>query len=72
MHQHEHTGTASALLGSMQFGTGALVSAITGALAAWGGLGLILVIFVCALVSALMCNTLFEKQHTDVQQPSFK
>ncbi|TCB57242.1 multidrug effflux MFS transporter [Acinetobacter terrestris] len=72
MHQHEHTGTASALLGSMQFGTGAIVSAITGALAAWGGLGLILVIFVCALVSALMCNTLFEKQDADLQQPSFK
>ena len=56
----------------MQFGAGAIVSAITGALAAWGGLGLILVIFFCALVSALMCNALFEKQHTDVQQPSFK
>ncbi len=72
MHQHEHTGTASALLGSMQFGTGAIVSAITGTLAAWGGLGLILVIFVCARVSALMCNILFEKQDADVQQPSFK
>ncbi len=68
MHQHQHTGTASALLGSMQFGTGAIVSTITGALATWGGFGLIMIIFVCALVSTFMCNTLFEKQRSMTTQ----
>ncbi|MBU3848250.1 MAG: multidrug effflux MFS transporter [Candidatus Acinetobacter avistercoris] len=61
MRQHEHTGTASALLGSMQFGAGAIISALTGALAIWGGLGLVMVIFICALISVLMCHILFEK-----------
>lgn len=62
MRQHEHTGTASALLGSMQFGSGAIISAITGTLAEHGALGLILVIFICALISALLCHTVFEKE----------
>ncbi len=68
MRQHEHTGTASALLGSMQFAAGAIISAITGALAIWGSFGLVMIIFVCALISALMCHVLFEKNISELSQ----
>lgn len=67
MRQHEHTGTASALLGSMQFGAGAIISAITGALAIWGSFGLVMIMFICALISALMCHVLFEKNIPEMQ-----
>lgn len=45
----------------MQFGAGAIISALTGALAIWGDFGLVMVIFICALISVLMCHILFEK-----------
>ena len=62
MRQHENTGTASALLGAMQFGSGAIISAITGSLALYGAIGLVIVIFMCALISVGLCYTLFEKE----------
>lgn len=62
MNQHKHAGTASALLGSMQFGFGAIVTTITGIYAAFGGFGLISIIFICATVSALLCLLVFPKR----------
>lgn len=56
-------GTASALMGAMQFGCGALVSALSGALAGSGSIGLVGVMAGCAVVSALMCLLLFPRQH---------
>ncbi|MDD2050943.1 multidrug effflux MFS transporter [Pseudomonas putida] len=53
--QGEHAGTASALMGSLQFGAGALVTVASGALAYLGAVGLILVMLVCATTAALLC-----------------
>ena len=61
MHQHQHTGTASALLGSMQFGFGAIITTITGAYAIYGGFGLITIMFICAAVSTVLCLFAFPK-----------
>lgn len=55
-------GTASALLGSLQFGFGALVTVVSGALAHYGGIGLVSVMATCAGVSALMCLLLLPRQ----------
>lgn len=55
--QGEYAGTASALMGSLQFGAGALVTAVSGALAYLGGVGLVLVMLVCAATAALLCIT---------------
>lgn len=62
MHQGRNAGTASALLGSMQFGFGAIITTITGIFAAYAGFGLISIIFICAALSAAMCWTLFPKK----------
>ncbi len=62
MQQREYAGTASALLGSMQFGAGAMITGISGALVHMGGTGLILVMLVCAAVSALICLTVFPRK----------
>ena len=72
MHQHQHAGTASALLGSMQFGFGAIITTITGACAVYGGFGLISIIFICAMLSTLLCLLVFPKETLEehvVQQP---
>ncbi|WP_346315274.1 multidrug effflux MFS transporter [Acinetobacter sp. CWB-B33] len=61
MFQHKNTGTASALLGSLQFGFGAIVTAITGASSSAGGFGLVSIIAVCALIAALACLILLPK-----------
>lgn len=65
MHQHKLAGTASALLGSLQFGFAAMVTTITGFFAASGSLGLISIMLLCALISALMCILLFPKNLAD-------
>lgn len=62
MQQREYAGTASALLGSMQFGAGAIITGISGALVHMGGMGLILVMLVCAAVSASICLTVFPRK----------
>lgn len=62
MQQGPVAGTASALMGSMQFGCGALVAALSGALAGFGASGLVAVMAGCALASALMCVLLFPRQ----------
>ncbi|WP_216938533.1 MFS transporter, partial [Acinetobacter sp. BY484] len=62
MHQHTLVGTASALLGSLQFGFGALATTLTGIYASSGSISLISIIFICALVSGLMCLILFPKK----------
>lgn len=62
MHQGRNAGTASALLGSMQFGFGAIITTITGIFAVYAGLGLISIIFICAALSAAMCWILFPKK----------
>ena len=62
MHQHKLAGTASALLGSMQFFFGAIITAITGAFVAYGSFGLIGIMSACALISAIMCLFLFPKR----------
>lgn len=62
MHQHQHAGTASALLGSMQFGFGAIITTITGACAIYGGFGLITIMFICAAISTVLCLFAFPKQ----------
>lgn len=54
-------GTASALLGSLQFGFGAVITAVSGALAHHGGLGLVAVMAGCAALSALMCLLLLPR-----------
>ncbi|MVV51791.1 Bcr/CflA family efflux MFS transporter [Pseudomonas sp. PB120] len=53
--QGEYAGTASALMGSLQFGAGALVTAVSGALAYLGSVGLIMVMLICAATAALLC-----------------
>ena len=67
MNQHQHTGTASALLGSLQFGFGAIITTITGACAVYGGFGLISIIFICATLSTLLCLVAFPKQVENMQ-----
>jgi MFS transporter, DHA1 family, multidrug resistance protein len=62
MFQHKLAGTASALLGALQFGFGAIATTLTGIYASSGGLGLISIMFICALISAVMCLILFPKQ----------
>jgi DHA1 family bicyclomycin/chloramphenicol resistance-like MFS transporter len=62
MQQGQHAGTASALMGSLQFGSGAVITAISGALAHFGGLGLVAVMSACAAVSALLCLTVFPRR----------
>lgn len=62
MFQHKNAGTASALLGSMQFCFGALITTVTGLFAAQGGFALVSIIFVCAFISTLLCWILFPKQ----------
>lgn len=62
MHQGRNAGTASALLGSMQFGFGAIITTLTGIFAAYAGLGLITIIFICAALSALLCWFVFPKK----------
>ncbi|HEY9278552.1 MAG TPA: hypothetical protein VIP51_00640 [Eoetvoesiella sp.] len=62
MQQRQYAGTASALMGSMQFGAGAIITGISGALVHLGGMGLILVMLVCAAVSTLICQTVFPRK----------
>ncbi len=62
MQQREYAGTASALMGAMQFGAGAIITGIAGAMAFLGGIGLVLVMLVCAAVSALLCLTVFPRK----------
>lgn len=62
--QGNQAGTASALMGSMQFGFGAVISGVSGAMAHFGGLGLTAIMGVCALVSMLICFTWFPKPGT--------
>ena len=62
MFQHKLAGTASALLGALQFGFGAIATTLTGIYASSGGLGLISIMFICAFISAVMCLILFPKQ----------
>lgn len=54
MHQRQLSGTASALMGSMQFAFGAAVSAISGALAVFGSSGLIAVMLCCTAINPLL------------------
>ena len=62
MFQHKLAGTASALLGALQFGFGAIITTITGLYASSDSIGLMSIMFICALISALMCIVLFPKQ----------
>ena len=62
MFQHKLAGTASALLGALQFGFGAIATTLTGIYASSGSLGLISIMFSCAFISAIMCLILFPKQ----------
>lgn len=62
MQQHQYAGTASALMGSMQFGAGAIITGVSGALAHMGGLGLIAIMLVCAALSTLLCLTVFPRK----------
>lgn len=57
MRQGEYAGTASALMGSLQFGAGAIVTGICGALAYLGGAGLVMVMLICAAQATLICQT---------------
>ena len=69
MHQRQLAGTASALLGSMQFAFGATVSAISGALAAYGSLGLFGVITCCAIIAGLLMQLCCPPQRADASTP---
>lgn len=62
MQQGQYAGTASALMGSMQFGSGALISGVSGALAYMGDSGLVMIMLACATVSTLICLMLFPKK----------
>lgn len=59
--QGQYAGTASALMGSMQFGFGALIAGVSGALARFGGLGLTAIMTACALASVLICLLWFPR-----------
>ena len=61
MFQHKNAGTASALLGALQFGFGAIITTLTGKFSSFGGLGLVTIMFACALISALLCLMSFPK-----------
>jgi len=65
MFQHKLAGTASALLGSLQFGFGAIITTVTGIYASSGSIGLISIMLICAFISALMCLFLFPKTLTN-------
>lgn len=62
LRQGQYAGTASALMGSMQFGSGALISGVSGALAYMGGMGLTSIMLACAAVSLLICLAFFPKR----------
>ncbi len=62
MQQRQYAGTASALMGAMQFGAGAVITGISGALAYLGGIGLVSVMLGCAAVSAFICMTVFPRK----------
>ncbi|MEN5208896.1 multidrug effflux MFS transporter [Stenotrophomonas terrae] len=62
MQQGQHAGTASALLGALQFGAGALITAVSGSLAHLGGIGLVTVMAACAALSAAICLLLFPRR----------
>ncbi|ROT46501.1 multidrug effflux MFS transporter [Pusillimonas sp. NJUB218] len=62
MEQRQLAGTASALLGAMQFGAGAVMTALSGALAGLGATGMVLLMTTSSVVSALICWTLFPKR----------
>lgn len=61
-HQRQQAGTASALMGSLQFGAGAAISALAGALAHLGAPGLVGIMAGCAVVAMLMCWWLLPRQ----------
>lgn len=61
MEQRQMAGTASALLGSLQFGGGAVITALSGAVAWMGSTGLIMLMLGSALVSSLICLMTFPK-----------
>lgn len=62
LQQGQYAGTASALMGSMQFAFGAIVSGVSGSLAHLGGLGLTSIMASCALASMLICLLWFPKK----------
>ena len=62
MQQGRHSGTASALLGAMQFGFGAIVSALTGTFAMHGAVGLITIMCSCALIAILLTFIVLPKK----------
>jgi len=62
LRQGQFAGTASALMGSMQFGAGALIAGVSGALAYMGGIGLTLIMLACAATSMLICLAFFPKR----------
>lgn len=66
MHQRQMSGTASALMGAMQFGFGAVITAVSGTLASHGSRGLLVVMLACAGLSALICWLAFPRQ---LQEP---
>lgn len=59
--QHQNAGTASALLGALQFGFGAVITAITGSTSAVGAIGLISIMATCALLVTITCFVFFPK-----------
>ena len=61
MLQHKNAGTASALLGALQFGFGAAITTLTGTFSSFGGLGLVTIMFACAFISTLLCLITFPK-----------
>ncbi len=61
MFQHKNAGTASALLGALQFGFGAIITTLTGKFSNFGSLGLVTIMFACALISAQLCLMSFPK-----------
>lgn len=61
MFQHKNAGTASALLGALQFGFGAIITTLTGKFSNFGSLGLVTIMFACALISAQLCLISFPK-----------
>jgi DHA1 family bicyclomycin/chloramphenicol resistance-like MFS transporter len=62
-------GTAAALMGAFQFGTGALSSAAMGAFADGTALPMAACIFVCALVATVLSMLAFPKRAADMVGP---
>lgn len=62
LQQGRYAGTASALMGSMQFGFGAVITGVSGALAYLGDTGLIMIMLTCAAISTFICLFLFPKR----------